>query len=158
MKPTVKSVTKLVILSITAILLLFLIFPYSVNIPRFNTNTGNENGDQNNIDMNGRDADLEGPDDVAVMFGWIKPIVRYTPTPTRFSPPATPTPGYDKKIYHIGYVTRNKIQYYIFKDNYGETTVTLALGYPEKGWTLVSVTDTSFVLRKDSKRFYVKRN
>jgi hypothetical protein len=157
MKPTVKSASKIAILSAIGVFFILLVLPFSVEIPQFAPKGENGNTGQDDPLANGSSGNLKKAEDIAELFGWIRPIVRSTPTPTRMMPAVTATPAPDTQIYHIGYVTRENVNYVIFKDQRAQTTVTVAVGRPDKGWSLLRISDTGFFLSKEGRQVYVPK-
>jgi hypothetical protein len=158
MRQSIQTAIKVLLLFLIGLTIFMYFLPMSTEIPEEILNPIQKNNKQAAEDFAVQEIALQHPDQVAVLFGWVRP----TPTPTprvTAVPTATPvptpvTPGWLKLI---GKYVENEKQYYIFKDERYNTGFTVAQGVSDKGWSLVKETSTGYLLKYNGEEYFVAK-
>jgi hypothetical protein len=159
MKQSLQTIIKIVLLLLIGITLSIYFIPMSTEIPPEIINPVQKGDKSDTVDTEVTKIVLQNPDNVAVLFGWIKPsptpAPRVTPVPTATPVPTPITPGWLKLV---GKSKVNNIQYYSFKDErYSNTPITVAKGVSDKGWTFIKETDTGYFLTNAGQEYFVRK-
>ncbi|MBN2443107.1 MAG: hypothetical protein JXJ04_17235 [Spirochaetales bacterium] len=158
MKQSLQTIIKIVLLLLIGITLSIYFIPMSTEIPAEIINPVQKEDKSNTVDTEATKIVLQNPDNVAVLFGWIKPSPTptpiVTPVPTATPVPTPVTPGWLKLI---GKSEENNKQYYLFKDERYSTLIKVAKGVADKGWSFVKETENGYFLTNAGQEYFVRK-